>query len=59
MMALRKAAKMNADYPLATKVIIEDSCLDDVLSSVDSIETVVERMQQVESVLEERGFKMK
>ena len=59
MMVLRKTAQMNLEYPLATKMVIEDSYVDDVLESFDNAEIAVERMRQVEEVLETGGFEMK
>lgn len=46
MLLLRKTAEMNAGYTSAAKMFIEDSYVLDVLCNVNSIETLVERIQQ-------------
>lgn len=42
MLALRKTAVMNY-FPLASKMTAEDSCVDDIMSSVSSKDCVMER----------------
>lgn len=58
MLALKKTAQMNRRYPLAAKTIIEDSYVDDVLGRFDDAQIAIERMRQVEEVLEAGGFVM-
>lgn len=55
MLALKKTAQMNLKYPLAAKTITED----DVLGSFDDSQIAIERIRQVEEVLEAGGFVMK
>lgn len=59
MAALRKTAQINLNYPKATKMIVEDSYVDDLLGSFDSQETALERIRQVEEILEAGGFAIK
>ena len=59
MLALRKTAEMNDDFPLASKMIVEDSYVDDIISSVSSRDCAMERIKEVEEVLRPGGFQIK
>ncbi|XP_045109596.1 uncharacterized protein LOC123503684 [Portunus trituberculatus] len=59
MLALRKTAEMNCDFPLASKMIVEDSYVDDIISSVGSTNHAMERIKEVEEVLRPGGFQIK
>ena len=50
MMALRKTAHLSLKYPLATKIIIKNSYVDDILSSCDNAQEAAERMRQTDGV---------
>lgn len=47
MLALRKTAEMNDDFPLASKMIAEDSYVDDIISSVGSRDCATERNKEI------------
>ncbi|XP_068224562.1 uncharacterized protein [Palaemon carinicauda] len=59
MMALRKTAEINNCFPLASKMIVEDSYVDDIISSVNSKDCALERIKEVEEVLRLGGFQIK
>lgn len=58
MLALHKTAEMNDDFPLASKMIAKDSCVDDIISSVSSKDCAMERIKEVEKV-RPGGFQIK
>lgn len=59
-LALRNTAKMNADcYPDAVETILRNTCVDDVLHSVDTALEANSMITDMEKILEVRGFKMK
>ncbi|XP_068214422.1 uncharacterized protein [Palaemon carinicauda] len=59
MMALRKTAEINNCFPLASKMIVEDSYVDDIISSVNSKDCAMKRIKEVEEVLRLGGFQIK
>ena len=60
MLAMKETASMMKDeYPLAYKIIDEDSYVDDILHSLDNVEDVMCAIKDVEYVLGQGGFKVK
>ena len=60
MLALQKTAKMQkSQYPYAAKAIIENSYMDDILDSVDNHELALQVIKEMETILQEGGFKIK
>ena len=59
MLALRKTAELNDDFPLASKIIAEDSYVDDIISSVNSRDCAMERINEIDYVLRLGGFQIK
>ena len=58
--ALKMTAEDAAEkYPDASKIILSNSYMDDIPASLDSKERGMKVMSEIESVLDERGFKMK
>ena len=58
------ALKMTAEeamqeHPEASKIILENSYMDDIPASVASREEGLQRMREIEAILESKGFKMK
>ncbi len=59
MIALRKTAQMSNDCPRATKLIENDSYVDDLITSVEDQVAANELMQEVDTVLGKGGFHIK
>ncbi|XP_068236892.1 uncharacterized protein [Palaemon carinicauda] len=60
MLALKLTAEMSKDeYPVATQIILNNSYVDDILGSCDSIEIANELMKQTERIIGRGGFKIK
>ncbi|XP_068223879.1 uncharacterized protein [Palaemon carinicauda] len=60
MLALKLTAEMSKDeYPVATQIIVNNSYVDDILGSCDSIEIANELMKQIERIIGRGGFKIK
>lgn len=59
LLALRKTAEMNFDFPLASRMIAKDSYVDDIISSVSSKDCAMERIKEIEKVLRPGGFQIK
>ncbi|XP_068209204.1 uncharacterized protein [Palaemon carinicauda] len=60
MLALKLIAEMSKDeYPVATQIIVNNSYVDDILGSCDSIEIANELMKQIERIIGRGGFKIK
>ena len=58
--AMRKTAEFgHQEFPEATKTIINNSYMDDIIDSVNNKERAKSITRQIESVLEKGGFKMK
>ena len=58
--ALRKTAEMAiATKPEAAKIIIHNAYMDDIPASVDDSNEAVARMEEIDAILEEKGFKIK
>ena len=58
--AMRKTAELgHQEFPEATKTIINNSYMDDIIDSVNNKERAKSITRQIESVLEKGGFKMK
>ncbi|XP_071525744.1 uncharacterized protein [Panulirus ornatus] len=60
MLALKLTAEMFQDkYPNATKVIINNSYVDDILGNCNNYETASNLMKEIERVVAQGGFKIK
>ena len=58
--ALRKSAEESAaEFPLASKTIIESSYMDDIPASTDSKEQSLQLTHDIEAILEPRAFHIK
>ena len=58
--AMRKTAEFgHQEFPEATKTIINNSYMDDIIDSVNNKERAKSITRQIESILEKGGFKMK
>lgn len=60
MLALKFTAEMSRDkYPDATKIIVDNSYVDDILGNCHDYETASDLMKEIESVVARGGFKIK
>ncbi|XP_066913300.1 uncharacterized protein [Clytia hemisphaerica] len=58
--ALREIARLSQDlYPEASKIILNDTYVDDCVSGENSIELARQRSQELEQVVNKGGFKLK
>ena len=58
--ALRKTAEAAAGiYPESAKIILKNSYMDDIPASVKTEEEAVQRMSEIDQILEQKGFKIK
>ena len=58
--ALRKTAELGeSEFPKATKIIKENSYMDDIIDSVNNKESAIHVTKQIEDILDKGGFKMK
>ena len=58
--ALRKTAEAAVDrYPESAKIILKNSYMDDIPASVKTEEEALQRMSEINEILEPKGFKIK
>lgn len=51
MLFLRKTAEINDDFSLASEIFVDDSHVDDIISSVSSRDRAMKRIKEVDEVL--------
>ena len=60
MLAMKETARMLKEkFPLAFKIIDEDSYVDDILYSLDSMNELMSVIRDIEHILKQGGFKVK
>ena len=58
--ALQKTAEMaKENYPKASELLINNTYMDDIINSVDNVETAKKLMNEMETILSDRHFKIK
>ena len=58
--ALRKTAEMvKENYPKASELLINNTCMDDIINSVDNVETAKKVTNEMETILSNGNFKIK
>ena len=58
--ALRKTAEMDKEnYPQASEFLINNTYMDDIINSVDNVETAKKLTNEMETILSNRNFKIK
>lgn len=53
---LQLAEEDGADFPIATRIVKEETYMDDALSGADSVEDAIEAQQQLKQLLGQGGF---
>ena len=59
MMALRKTTEMNDSFPLTAEMVNRNSYVDDILSSVSTVEKAKRTIAETNEILSEGGFQIR